>query len=225
MTTHPDVAGVIPTERPPLVLIGDVHEEREIFFELLEKAPRGAQVIQLGDLPFYPHLERRHPWRRPPRPFSMIDGNHHSYDLTRGLTVPTEIRPGVTFLPRGTVLNLEGRRVGILGGADSVIDVPFRVRGVDWWPDEERVSDADVARLLANAEQVGGLDLLLTHTPPASITTAMMRDGRPPHNSAVAVEVAWEALGRPEIISGHMHEEAHGPSFEVVPFLGVAVRP
>jgi len=54
-----------------------------------------------------------------------------------------------------------------------VRDALFRRPGDDWWPNEERIVAADVGRLLANARQVGGLDVLVTHTPPASITTEM----------------------------------------------------
>lgn len=58
-------------------------------------------------------------WSRPPHDLLWIDGNHHPYWLTRGLTAPTRVAPGITYLPRGTVLTLSGergpRRVGVLG--------------------------------------------------------------------------------------------------------------
>ena len=129
----------------------------------------------------------------------------------------------------------EGRggplRIGILGGADSVMDAMFRRPGDDWWPEEERIATADVDRLLVNAKNVVGLDVLVTHTPPASITTAMTNGGRP-HPSSLLVEAAWRELGgggdNPplEVICGHMHESLQDPlrRVEVLSMLGVTLR-
>lgn len=117
--------------------------------------------------------------------------------------------------------------MGFLGGADSVYDAEWRRIGDDWWPEEERVSPQDVERLLANTRRTGGLDLLVTHTPPATVTTAMT-NGEAPHPSAVLVEEAWRALGGGEsdsglqIISGHMHQAYRDDKLgvEVLPHLG-----
>lgn len=231
-----------------IAIIGDAHEMLDELHAVLDALPRRVRaVIQLGDLwvwpdpadvppgadghprelPPRPRDPRLH-WRRPPRDLYYLDGNHHNFPVTRGLTTPTRIAPGLTFLPRGTVLTLPGERgplrVGVLGGAESVLDAPFRRPGVDWWPEEERVSDADVERLVGNARAAGGVDLLLVHTPPAWVTTEMTQ--RPPHPSARLVEQAWEALGRPETVCGHMHQtwRDYTTKIEVLPMLGVTTR-
>lgn len=238
-----------------IAFFGDVHDLLAPMRDLLHHVPPSVHaIIQVGDLWVWPEAEDvpslpdgtardmpRRPrdpslhWRRPPRDLLWVDGNHHPYPLTRGLTVPTRVAPGITFLPRGTVLTLPGRRgplrVGVLGGADSVIDAAWRRPGVDWWPDEERITVADVERLLSNARAAGGIDLLVTHTPPASITT-IMTQGSAPHPSAVMVEEAWRALGggvedpAVELVAGHMHEEWSSERLrvEVLPMLGATPR-
>ena len=111
-----------------------------------------------------------------------------------------------------------------------MIDAAWRRLGDDWWPDEERVTTADVERLLSNARAAGGIDVLMTHTPPASITTIMTDS--PPHPSAVLVEEAWRALGGGvddppvELVAGHMHESWSSERLrvEVLPTLGVTLR-
>ncbi|MDB4879681.1 MAG: hypothetical protein JWL60_1127 [Gemmatimonadetes bacterium] len=239
-----------------IALLGDVHDMLAPMRDTLARLPREVRaIVQVGDMWAWPEAEDVPPladgtprevprrpwdaslhWRRPPRDLLWIDGNHHPYWLTRGPTVPTRLAPGLTYLPRGTVLTLDGQhgalRVGFLGGADSVIDAGWRRLGDDWWPEEERVAVADVERLLANAQAAGGLDLLVTHTPPATITGEMIADGRPPHPSSVLVEEAWRALGGGNedatlaLVSGHMHQSWRSEPLrvEVLPFFGLTVR-
>ncbi len=218
-----------------LALIGDAHEWHDgLRAKVSQLLPETESVIQVGDLWVWPTPEdaprqedgtlRVLPsaplgsdfqWRRADRDVWFIDGNHTNFPLVRGLRVPTRVADGLTYLPRGTVRVLKGMdgwmRVGFLGGADSVLDAEWRRPGVDWWPEEERIAVEDVERLLANAAEVGGLDLLVTHSPPASVTSKMLHSSRPAHPSAVLVEEAWRALGGGvddpplEIVSGHMH--------------------
>jgi hypothetical protein len=105
--------------------------------------------------------------------------------------------PNLVYVPRGTVLELDGRRIAFLGGGTSVIDRAERRADVDWWP-EEQVTMADVARF----EGVGRVDFLVCHTPPAFIYHFFQLR---PDPSAVAVGQAWQLLGRPQVICGHLH--------------------
>ncbi len=238
-----------------IMLLGDVHHDLAAMRDVIEQCPPQVQtIVQVGDLwvwpdsddvppnadgtprgrPPYPDHRGLH-WRQPQRDISAIDGNHFPYWLSRGLTRPTPIAAGLLYLPRGTVAVLQGRngplRVGFLGGADSLMDAAWRQKGVDWWPEEESVKAQDVDQLLANAQSLGGLDLLITHTPPATITAAMTR-GEAPHPSAVMVEEAWRALGGGvadapvELIAGHMHMPFRDEVLrvEVLDYLGVTFR-
>lgn len=231
------VAPVSGTTLPAMIaLIGDVHEWLDGMRTNLAHLPAEVRsVVQVGDLWIWPAPEDAPPradgtlrelpppppgkdvqWHRLAHDVLFIDGNHHNYPLTRGLQEPTPVAPGLTYVPRGTVRVLHGMdgplRVGFLGGADSVIDAQWRRPDQDWWPLEEPVGTTDVERLLTNARHVGGLDLLVTHTPPASVTRTMMRSDKAQHPSSLMVEDAWRALGGGvtdpplELICGHMHE-------------------
>lgn len=94
-----------------------------------------------------------------------LGGNHENYDLIedRILTLPgeedgtIEYLPGVRYIPRGVVLDLDGVRFLTCGGACSV-DQGYRELGRSYWI-QELTSDADVAR----CAEAGKVDVVLTH--------------------------------------------------------------
>jgi hypothetical protein len=203
-------------------IVGDVHDQIGPFIEIVKNLPNGP-VIQVGDLGF--HAEPRAPesaiWRDPGRKVLFIDGNRdHFYPATQDATGPTEIAPNLIYVPRGCVLDLDGRRVGFLGGGDSISDRAFRKIDVDWWPDLESVSPADVERLVANAKGAP-LDLLITHTPPAYVIEALS-PGKPVSPSARMVDHAFNLMGCPDVICGHQHKSAVYGQVRVLQMLEVA---
>jgi predicted phosphodiesterase len=184
-----------------IAFIGDVHREFDHLAGAVSRLPADVKVaIQVGDLGL--HGDDLGPTGRGmprfDRPVYYVTGNHDYEPSYRGLTRPTEMAPNLVFVPRGTVLELDGRRIAFLGGGDSVIDRHVRRVGVDWWP-EERVTMADVARL----EGVGEVDFLVCHTPPTFVYHFY---GFSPDPSALAVGQAWQLLGRPPVICGHLHK-------------------
>ncbi|CAN5921624.1 hypothetical protein BH11GEM2_BH11GEM2_30610 [soil metagenome] len=206
-----------------LAFIGDVHLDLDELEDIVRGvAPGTTQVIQVGDLHLKPNPRAaKTRWRPMKLPLGFIDGNDHYFPETRGLQEPTEVRPGLTFYPRGTVLELDSRRIGFLGGGETIYGQESLIPGTDWWPKEEGIAERDVTRLLRNANG-GGIDLLVTHTPPASITEAVL--GSAPHPSSVRVEEAWQALGYPELICGHLHEHYASRRVQVLPAFGLTYR-
>jgi hypothetical protein len=180
--------------------IGDVHRAFDRLAGAVAEFPDTVDVaIQVGDLGLHPDDLDSTGSGLPPlaRQVYYVTGNHDHEPSYRGITRPTEMAPNLVFVPRGTVLELDGRRIAFLGGGDSVIDRAFRRDGVDWWP-EERVAMKDAARF----ERVGRVDLLVCHTPPAFVYHAL---GFTPDPSALGVGLAWQILGRPQVICGHLH--------------------
>lgn len=205
-----------------ICLLGDVHGDwRAVVMASLEARERGAAaLIQVGDMGWSAGLLDRAKAMPPALPVYAIDGNHEDFGwlntVTRGQT--TQLAPNLTFVARGDVLTIAGRRVAFLGGAESVDKAwrKTRFQAPDlpgeylWWP-EERTSAGHVAQLAAAAP----VDLLVTHSPPDSI----IRKHFPPEGlrmfgldpakwtdpSALNVEAVWNALGRPPLVCGHMH--------------------
>jgi hypothetical protein len=181
-----------------IVLLGDVHGAWEWAFALVARAkgfaPGAVPVIQVGDLGWRPDR----PPRPAPWPIHWIEGNHDHLPSLLGLSKPTELAPSWIYCPRGTVLELDGRQVGFMGGARS-IDRAVRVEGDSWWPEEEPTFE-EAARFHGQ-----DVDLLVTHSPPASVVRAMGYEYNVEERASGIVEHLWGALGRPSVVCGHMH--------------------
>jgi Icc-related predicted phosphoesterase len=197
-----------------LVFVGDSHG----WFRGLQKAarelPEDATIIHVGDLGFWPHLARD--WKkymgfcRLGRPIYFIDGNHEYLPKLMGLKEETEVWPGLIYLPRGTIKEIEGIRVGFCGGAGS-IDYKSRALNIDWFL-EEAITQQDLDHF--RGAQV---DLLVTHCPPASVVKAVCNPFAP---KWYGLEVGWidpsskmieglrESLGNPPMVCGHLHTSA-----------------
>ena len=190
-----------------IAFIGDVHRAFDRLRRVVEELPAAVDtIVQVGDLGLRPSdLEPPNSGALPlARVMHFISGNHDHEPWFRGLRTPTELAPNLIYVPRGTVLRLDARRVAFLGGGDSVIDRPQRREGLDWWR-EERVTAEDVARF----DGAGPVDILVAHTPPAPVYPLF---GYRPDPSSCEVERAWEMLGRPVVVCGHLHRaRAVGP--------------
>jgi predicted phosphodiesterase len=184
-----------------IAFIGDVHRAFDRLAMVVAGLPAGIDIaIQVGDLGL--HQDDLGPTASGVpllvRQVYYVTGNHDHEPSYRGIDRPTEMAPNLVYVPRGTVLELDGRRIAFLGGGDSVVDRAVRRRGVDWWP-EEQVTAADVARF----EGMGPVDFLVCHTPPAFVYHFFQLSPEP---SALAVGRAWQLLGRPPVICGHLHK-------------------
>lgn len=196
-----------------IVFLGDVHG----FFDRVADVSHlyegnATAIVQVGDFGYYPQTLSRLAQYHFPTPIYWIDGNHEYYPLITPLwdkTEPVKVLPNVYYVPRGCVVELDGVRIGCLGGAASV-DKAYRKAYADWWP-EEVTRPIDGERLL----QHGPVDLLVTHAPPQFIVDkhfnpadlerhwGLSRNWRDP--SAAIVEDVWNQLGQPPLICGHMH--------------------
>lgn len=182
-----------------IVLLGDVEGATHVAMPIIAKAkgwqPGPVPILQVGDLGWHPDR----PPRRPPWPIHFIEGNHDHLPSLLRYAKPTEVAPGWIYCPRGSVLEIDGRTVGFLGGARS-IDRRVREEGVSWWPEEEPTRE-DAERLMGRED----IDLLVTHSPPASVVAAMGKTPTEGERTSAIIEDLWRSLGRPSLVCGHMH--------------------
>ncbi len=203
-------------------ILGDLHGNIQRFIKAYKEAVQDGAVamIQLGDFWLSHNTRKQLSGFFPKIPILIEDGNHEYYPFLHELGVYTkdqnlfELSHNVYYVRRGSVLTIDNRRIGFLGGAGS-IDYKSRIPGTNWWA-EEQITDEDVARLIRN----GPVDFLCTHTAPASVERKLWNnpiqrikmlqafhvrmDWFDP--SGVQLEKAWEVLGYPDLYCGHFHE-------------------
>lgn len=119
-----------------------------------------TSVIHLGDFGFYKsHLNdffiRK--GNRFSRPVFVIDGNHEDFDALPSMVKRYE--GYLTYLPRGTVHNIDGYRFLALGGA-SYMDAMNTQKGAV-------ITDQQIDMCLA--KPASEVDILLTHDCPLNI--------------------------------------------------------
>jgi UDP-2,3-diacylglucosamine pyrophosphatase LpxH len=217
-----------------IALIGDLHGEFSLLPKILKGIPSEAVIIQVGDFGYWPGLELRYQAgaKAVGHPFEIlfIEGNHdHVVD------VPYCRWPGAVYVPRGSVMELDGKRVLFMGGATSV-DRKWRSKaplGPHPWFEEEVVTEADVERALQNVRGGGPIDLMVTHSPPNhTIRRHFSDDGlrffdidpvtwRDP--SAENVQWLWEQVGEPPLYCGHMHKSVLDGNIRILDIMEVVV--
>lgn len=210
-----------------LGIIGDIHGELHVLSDIVkETAPYDNVVanIQVGDMGIdksqISHWQK-YKWNFA-KPTYFIDGNHEDFDLLNYSEV-TEILPNLFYVPRGTIMQLDGRIVAFLGGAAS-IDYKIRLEyGYDW-DLRENILPEQVERFYTNLESMGTpkVDLLVTHVPPQYVIDKYFDNYSPIHKmqtrrdfgapldwmdpNAKIIEDIWNKLGQPQMVCGHMHK-------------------
>lgn len=168
-----------------ILILGDVHCQwaalNRVIFKAFQKHPDITHMIQVGDLgyawprskPFefdrrmcntmVEHVPDEVFERVKNTPFYWLDGNHENFDqldLDGGAW-----QPGITYMPRGSVLEIDGKRLMFFGGAYSV-DKYNRTEHLSWWR-QESITYTQVQKTLETVN--GPIDALFTHEHATSI--------------------------------------------------------
>lgn len=106
-----------------------------------------------------------------------IDGNHENFDILREFPLQDkfggkvrEIAPDIYHLDRGQVLNIDGKKIFVMGGASSH-DREHRIEHISWWK-EEMPSTEEMNKAINALDSAGwSVDYVLTHCAPRSIQT------------------------------------------------------
>jgi len=197
-----------------LAFLGDIHgvvpSLKNALIKIKVEYPQVTALIQVGDFGWYKSRIEAFKAVNPHIPVYWIDGNHEYFPLINRTTEVTEVAPNIFYVPRGTVLTLDGRKIGFMGGAASV-DKEYRIRSGLPWHKEELITESDVARM----DGVDTVDIFVTHTPPQSVVDrhfdpmdlvryyGLTIDWRDP--SAQHIQNLWDRFGNPLLICGHMH--------------------
>lgn len=212
-----------------ILLLGDIHGSAGILKRALEvsRESNAIAIIQLGDFGMFRDNELwfRENIKDAHIPIYFIDGNHDDccrWDKLEEVTRIWDDRE-LYYIPRGTVMELDGRTIAFMGGAGS-IDKKTRIETNMHWDENENISPTHVERLYRNA--LGKkIDMFLTHCPPHSVIEKnfdpMQKlwfgvgiDWVDPNQNII--EDAWDKLNYPPIYSGHMHKRIQGKDYRIL---------
>lgn len=196
-----------------LGFLGDVHGDYGCVARVgrnIQATADASALIQVGDFGYYPHLLHQLIGLTFAIPTYFIRGNHDDHDTLLKLVEVTEVYPNLFYVPDGTLLELDGKKIAFLGGAASV-DKALRIRKGWHWSEKENISTLPIQNLWGEE----GVDILVTHCPPQWIIDkycdpenlveffGLPLDWKDPN--AQIVEDVWRRMGEPELFCGHLH--------------------
>lgn len=204
-----------------IMFLGDCHGDRGFTRGAIKwAAENGVDVIvQVGDFGFWPRVNNGTRFlhdvgkqsAESDVPFFWLDGNHEDHTVLA--TVAARLKPGefsvpygkypLHYLPRGTTWEWDGVRFGAFGGAFS-IDRDARIEDsptFGWFANE--VPDR------TKIEDLGHVDVLLTHDSPIVPPCMYLNDGFKRDENSTASQVAvYDALVATRaslLVHGHWH--------------------
>ena len=147
---------------------------------------------------------------------AFLDGNHENFPEIARLEKETYwnggkiglLPYGIIHLLRGEIYNINGRIIGVCGGANS-IDLWHRTEGISWWREEE-ITDNDIDNFMAAANKYNNkIDMMLSHDAPASMIPIIklysgVNDGDI-SNSQIQLEKINQEINIDKWYFGHWH--------------------
>ena len=147
---------------------------------------------------------------------AFLDGNHENFPEIARLEKETYwnggkiglLPYGIIHLLRGEIYNINGRIIGVCGGANS-IDLWHRTEGISWWREEE-ITDNDIDNFMVAANKYNNkIDMMLSHDAPASMIPIIklysgVNDGDI-SNSQIQLEKINQEINIGKWYFGHWH--------------------
>ena len=164
-----------------IYVTGDTHGQIDRFEEkAVKKLTKHDTLIVLGDFGFVwgdTKEEKKHLKWLTKRRYQLlfIDGCHENYDLLEEYPLvdyhggkARHLGGSLYWVQRGSVLEIEGKKLLLFGGGESV-DRDDRDEGVNWWRAEMPGTD-EMERCTRNLAACGNqVDYILTHDAPQSL--------------------------------------------------------
>ena len=154
---------------------GDIHGDFNSLLDFIEKfnLKEGDNIIVLGDVAlawrqdqvdYNANIENYERWCNGVHLY-WIDGNHENFDIIKSWELNAEgiynNSEHIHYCSRGTILNINDKKILFMGGADSV-DKFRRTEHLSWWEDET-VTDKDIQGI------TGHFNYVFSHACPRSI--------------------------------------------------------
>ena len=191
-----------------VMMMGDTHADFGHMNRIINKHKPDV-VIVCGDFGYWPPTTRLHPIKNGGCEIYFCDGNHENHMFLKAYREAegNELKPimigdweDVYYMPRGSVLELNGKRILFMGGAES-IDKAYRIKGYDWF-EEESITREDIAKIPDGGR---GIDVVVSHTAPDFIIRYIGGDGL--GQSEKQLRRVYGMVKPKDWYFGHMHRK------------------
>lgn len=216
-----------------ILLLGDIHGDYRVMQRAIDLAEQtgASAIIQVGDFCLFRGFgmnneeQFKEVLSTSKIPVYFIDGNHDDCTRWIGYKEVSQVYPDIQFyyIPRGTVMELDGRTIAFMGGAAS-IDRHIRIKEHMHWDINELISLEEYTRMRDNSEGKQ-IDMFITHCPPDSVIQEHFDNSAKLHfgvgldwedPTQKQIEELWHAMGTPMIYSGHMHRRVVGQTYRIL---------
>lgn len=160
-----------------MFILSDIHGEKELMKPFLLSEEK--YCLQLGDFGFiwknndwkYNRFLRHFERDYPNKIIFTILGNHENYDsiekMKRKVICGARcrvVKENVFAVERGEILEIEGKKILCMGGANST-DAAYRIPTVSWWYQEE-ITEKDLTNAFTKVKECDKIDLVISHCMP-----------------------------------------------------------
>lgn len=153
-----------------ILVTGDTHGNPGYINAIINKQFPDI-VIQCGDNAYFWLGKQQTPGIYKPNKAKiyMLPGNHEDWRMIESIVGrrgpdPVEVEPNVFYCPIGSTIEVNGKRIMFIGGAES-IDKAYRVLGRDYF-EEELLTQADIDYCLSTPYKI---DVICSHTCPYDV--------------------------------------------------------
>jgi len=198
-------------------MVGDIHGHWGDLNTLINRRKPDI-IIQLGDFGWWPHYHMKTGmYRDKKKKFNQFNiknfqngkltkilwlpGNHENWDDLKCITnyAPLEIQDGVTYCPFGTVIEVNGFNILMVGGAESY-DKLSRTEGDSWWKNE-LIDQEDMDNL-----PDCNIDIVCSHTIPRDWLNNCGWGEKMKDSSTFALQLIREKYQPKKWFSAHFHK-------------------
>ena len=195
-----------------IVVTGDIHGEFGTLNSYINSRHPDI-ILCCGDFGYWPEEKNYSLKILKPQTTKIYwcPGNHEQWDQLeerhgRRGPVPIEIKPNIFYCPIGSHLEINGKDILFVGGADS-IDKALRTKGFDWFP-QELLNQEDLDYILQYPKKV---DMIISHTCPSLFP---MRPFETPEKvidpTRKVLDIILEQFHPRDYFYGHWHQSLRG---------------
>lgn len=192
-----------------IVVMGDIHRHFEDLNTFINKEHPDI-ILQCGDNAYYWSKDNTGVIKPQNTKIYFVPGNHENWDtfeekVGRNGSHPVEIEKNIFMCPIGSTIEVSGKTILFVGGANS-IDKQYRIPKVTWW-EQEVLDYIDFEYIEQNVKKV---DVVISHTVPKYFNVGLQYTDKINDPTRDILNLVHDKYKPKLWMAGHWHEFLHG---------------